>query len=94
MMRIDCPFCGKRDHSEFTYVDVAADYPALNAPREEWFEAVFLRDNPMGRSAELWRHSHGCRAHLIVERDTATHEIFSVRMAHPGMAAACDGGAK
>lgn len=91
MMRIYCPFCGWRDHSEFTYVDVASvDYPALDAPEAAWFEAVFLRDNPRGATLELWQHTQGCRSHLIVERDTLTHEIKSVRMAHPGMQEACE----
>ncbi|MBY8978177.1 sarcosine oxidase subunit delta [Rhodobacteraceae bacterium NNCM2] len=94
-MRIRCPFCGERDHSEFTYVDVASvEYPALDASEDEWFEAVFLRDNPRGPALELWQHSQGCRAFIVVERDTLTHEISSVRMAHPGMQAACEGSGK
>ncbi|MEM1275190.1 MAG: sarcosine oxidase subunit delta [Pseudomonadota bacterium] len=87
MMQINCPFCGPRDHSEFTYVDVAMVYPALDASEKEWFDAVFLRDNPKGRVFELWQHTLGCRSLLILERDTLTHEIFSVRLAHPGMQA-------
>lgn len=83
MLRIPCPFCGPRDHSEFSYEgDATVRYPALDAPEEEWFEAVFLRDNPRGPHAELWHHLYGCRAFLIVERDTATHEIKGARLAH------------
>ena len=92
MLRIDCPYCGARDHSEFVYEDDASVvYPALDAPREDWFDAVFLRENPRGRLVELWHHVQGCRQHLIVERDTATHEIHSVRLAHAGIAAAMEG---
>lgn len=95
MLRIPCPFCGERDHTEFTYVDVASvAYPALDASEDAWFEAVFLRDNPRGPLSELWQHSSGCRAHIIVERDTLTHEISGARMAHPGMQAACEGNGK
>jgi heterotetrameric sarcosine oxidase delta subunit len=78
-MRITCPFCGERDHSEFTYGgDASIVYPALSAPAAEWFEAVYLRDNPKGPHLERWHHVEGCRLWLVIERDTATHEITSV----------------
>ena len=83
MLRIFCPFCGPRDHSEFSYEgDATVQYPALDASEEEWFEAVFLRENPRGPHRELWHHVYGCRALLIVERDTLSHEIREVRLAH------------
>ena len=82
MLRIPCPFCGPRDHSEFTYAGADVEYPALDADREAWFEAVFLRDNPRGPHREVWHHVSGCRSFLLVERDTLTHAIASVRLAH------------
>ena len=86
MIRICCPFCGTRDQTEFTYEgDATVEYPALDASEREWFEAVYLRDNPRGRHTEYWRHAFGCGAFLKVERDTVTHEIHSVEIAHPGM---------
>ena len=89
MLRIDCPFCGPRDHSEFTYGgDATIEYPALDAPMEEWHDAIFLRDNIRGMQAETWHHANGCRMWLVVERDTMTHEIKSVRAAHDGYASA------
>ena len=48
----------------------------------------FLRENVRGMQAETWHHVNGCRMWLIVERDTMTHEIKSVRPAHEGNAAA------
>lgn len=93
MLRIPCPFCGPRDHSEFAYEGTAGvAYPPLDAPADAWFEAVFLRDNPRGPAEELWHHLYGCRAHLIVERDTLTHEITGARLAHPAIRAALAGG--
>lgn len=87
MLRINCPFCGPRDHSEFTYGgDGTIEWPALDAPMEEWHAAVFLRRNTCGRQTETWHHVNGCRSWLLVERDTLTHEIFSVRAAHKGVA--------
>ncbi|MGB5706067.1 MAG: sarcosine oxidase subunit delta [Arenicellales bacterium] len=87
MIRIKCPFCGERDHSEFTYGgDASIVYPALDAPAEEWHEAVFMRENIRGMQTETWHHVNGCRMWLIVQRDTMTHEIRSVRPAHEGLA--------
>lgn len=92
MLRINCPFCGERDHSEFTYGgDASIRYPALDAPAEAWHDAVFLRDNVRGLQRETWHHVSGCRQWLVVERDTLTHEIVSVTAAHPGVAAALEG---
>jgi sarcosine oxidase subunit delta len=86
MIRIDCPFCGTRDHTEFTYgSDGSFQYPALDAPQEEWVAAVFERDNIRGPQIETWHHVMGCRMWLKVERDTLTHEILSVKPAHSGM---------
>ena len=88
MIRINCPFCGERDHSEFTYGgDASFEYPALDAPMDAWHDAIFLRDNLRGMQAETWHHVNGCRMWLVVERDTMTHEIKSVRAAHDGNAA-------
>ena len=85
MIRIPCPFCGERDHSEFTYGgDGSIKYPALDAPMEDWLNAVFQRENIRGVQTESWHHVNGCRMWLLVERDTLTHEIHSVRVAHDG----------
>ena len=88
MIRINCPFCGERDHSEFTYGgDGAIIYPPLDASMEEWHDAVFMRENLCGVQLETWHHINGCRMWLLVERDTLSHEIHSVRPAHDGIAA-------
>ena len=86
MIRINCPYCGERDHSEFTYFcDGSVKYPALDASMEDWLQAVFQRENIRGVQTESWHHVNGCRMWLLVERDTMTHEIHSVRVAHPGL---------
>jgi len=88
MIRINCPFCGERDHSEFGYGgDASIEYPPLDAPMEDWHDAIFLRENIRGMQAETWHHVNGCRMWLVVERDTMTHEIKSVRPAHDANAA-------
>jgi sarcosine oxidase subunit delta len=93
MIRIPCPFCGERDHSEFAYGgDGTIKYPPLDAPAADWHEAVFLRENICGMQLETWQHLNGCRMWLLVERDTLTHEIRSVRPAHGGMGKALEDG--
>ena len=93
MIRINCPFCGERDHSEFTYGgDGSVVYPELDAPAELWLDAVFQRENIRGVQTESWHHVSGCRQWLLVERDTMTHEIHSVRLAHDGVAKVIEGG--
>ena len=82
-MRIQCPFCGERDLSEFTYLGAAAfERPDPHAPQAEaaFYEAVYLRDNPAGPHEDLWYHSSGCRSWLRVIRNTRTHEILGVAL--------------
>jgi len=84
MIRINCPFCGERDHSEFSYGgDGSIEYPALDAPMQDWHDAVFMRKNICGVQTETWQHVNGCRMWLTIERDTVTHEIHSVKPTHP-----------
>lgn len=83
-MLIHCPHCGPRDLAEFTYIgDATRPRPALDAPRAAWCAYLYERSNPMGRHLEHWQHTAGCRAILVVERDTLTHEIHGVRLAGP-----------
>ncbi|SEK05462.1 sarcosine oxidase subunit delta [Paraburkholderia diazotrophica] len=80
MLRIRCPYCGVRDHTEFQYGgDATVTRPALDDPSfERWYAYVFDRRNPRGLHDECWQHTSGCRAWLVVTRDTGTHEILNV----------------
>ncbi|WP_439360465.1 sarcosine oxidase subunit delta [Bradyrhizobium sp. DASA03007] len=82
-MRIECPFCGPRDVSEFGYYGDAKRRPAasMSDASRQVYEAVYLRDNPAGRHEDLWYHSGGCRSWLKVTRDTRTHEVFDATLA-------------
>ncbi|HTB39101.1 MAG TPA: sarcosine oxidase subunit delta [Reyranella sp.] len=83
MLRIACPHCGTRDHTEFTYGgDATVKRPSADAPMASWHEAVYLRSNPRGVHGELWQHTQGCRAWIVVHRDTLTHEILETRLPH------------
>jgi methylglutamate dehydrogenase subunit B len=96
-MRIQCPFCGERDISEFTYLGDASYRRPESTPAGStgstspdvagrFHEAVYLRDNPAGPHEELWYHTAGCRGWLRVRRNTLTHEILNVDFARPDAA--------
>ena len=80
MLRIHCPYCGVRDHEEFSYYgDASKTYPPLDAQHhDEWVEAVYMRDNPKGEHLEFWHHGVAFRRWLVVKRNTMTHDILSV----------------
>jgi len=85
-MHIPCPLCGDRDLREFTVRGHAlgAKRPEGETWSPDWDAFLHTRDNPAGRTEELWYHSGGCSAWLIVDRDTTTHEVFSARLAREG----------
>ncbi|HEX8374423.1 MAG TPA: sarcosine oxidase subunit delta [Geminicoccaceae bacterium] len=82
-MRIDCPHCGARDAAEFSYRGDAGPVrpDGLAASAEAEHDALYLRDNPAGIHDELWYHGAGCRAWLVVTRDTRSHAIHAVASA-------------
>ena len=90
MLRIPCPYCGERDHTEFSYGgDATVTMPPIGSDdTEAWFDYVYLRDNPRGAHREYWQHTNGCRQWLVVERDTQSHVISSARPARDGAAEA------
>ncbi len=81
MLLIECPWCGPRDESEFSYAGEAhivrpRDPFALSD--EEWADYLFNRKNPRGRHLEQWCHNAGCRRYFNAERNTVTYAITSV----------------
>ncbi|KAA3630886.1 MAG: sarcosine oxidase subunit delta [Proteobacteria bacterium] len=80
-MRIDCPCCGERPIDEFSYLGDATLERPKGDDLKTWHDYVYLRDNPRGAHHEYWHHAAGCRAWLVVHRDTLTHEIFEVMLA-------------
>ncbi|WP_309085811.1 sarcosine oxidase subunit delta [Chelativorans sp.] len=88
-MLISCPYCGPRDLSEFSYQgDASRMRPdAASTDIKAWHDYVYNRPNPAGPHREYWQHTAGCRAHLIVTRDTLTHEIHEVTFARAALRA-------
>src|SRR5690242_18878644 len=78
MMQIDCPFCGRRDETEFNYGGEAhLTRPALDVDDERWAEYLFFRNNVKGVHAERWRHTRGCGQWFNAVRNTATHQFLA-----------------
>lgn len=74
MLIITCKHCGPRPDIEFSFLR------ALEASHAHIDAAVLhTRTNPVGPSEEIWQHSRGCRALMVLRRHTLTHEILEVR---------------
>ena len=57
------------------------DRPAPQSGADAFHAYLHLRGNPAGVHRELWQHSHGCMAWLVVERNVTSHEILNVALA-------------
>jgi len=95
-MRIPCPYCGQRGNDEFVYLGSADPVrPASpDAPLDVWIDYVFMRDNPAGANRELWHHTYGCRAWVVVTRDTRTHEVLGAEPARAAVVSTVQGSAE
>ncbi len=83
-MRITCRYCGERSLDEFVYLGDAAPARPVDGgttPNEAWSSYVYLRDNIAGPTRELWYHTAGCHAWLVVTRNTRDHQIEAVEVA-------------
>jgi sarcosine oxidase subunit delta len=82
-MRIPCPVCGERPSEEFTYRgDARPVRPRMDeTDPAPWVQYVFFRDDEKGRIQEQWQHTAGCRAWIVVDRDTATHQVHGSALA-------------
>ena len=78
MLLIECPWCGERDQTEFSYggeAHIARPKNSADISDEAWGDYVFFRSNPKGVHKERWVHSFGCRRWFNMVRDTASGEI-------------------
>lgn len=81
MLFIDCPWCGQRDESEFSYggeAELVRPESEKEISDVEWANYLFFRKNPKGSHLEQWCHSYGCRRWFNVDRDTVSYQINAV----------------
>ena len=83
MMLVDCPHCGARAQSEFTYERTLDSIVTLDMAADEAVRRLYERKNPRGLDDELWRHSFGCRQWLVLRRHRTTHVIEAVATLDP-----------
>ena len=78
MLLIECPFCGERDETEFSYAGEAHIARPLETEKlsdAEWADYLFMRKNTKGEHCEQWLHAAGCRRYFNAVRDTVTYKI-------------------
>ncbi len=80
MLRIACPYCGRRAQAEFVFERALDAILPLDATTEAAVRHLYARENPKGWSWELWRHSAGCGAWLKLHRHTISHQIAAVEL--------------
>jgi heterotetrameric sarcosine oxidase delta subunit len=83
MMQISCPHCGPRAQTEFVYERTVDSVASLDAAPEDAMNTLFTRTNPRGPDEEIWRHTYGCRAWMVITRHRVTNEISVVRAVGP-----------
>ena len=83
MLLIECPHCGPRAQIEFAEELTVDSVVQPDAPAAEAIERLFTRANPRGLDNEIWRHSFGCRAWLVLTRHRSTHQITAIRATGP-----------
>ena len=72
-IKVPCPNCGPRDHTEFTFGGELRPMDASDP--DEDFRRVYLRENAPGEQEERWFHLFGCRRWLTLRRDTVTNAM-------------------
>lgn len=82
-MQITCPHCGPRAQAEFVYERTVDSVVALHAEPDDAMKALFTRANPRGVDEEIWRHTYGCRAWMVITRNRVTNEISATRVVGP-----------
>ena len=83
MMQISCPHCGPRVQTEFVYERTVDSVVPLDESPYEAMTILFTRTNPRGIDEEIWRHTFGCRAWMVITRHRVTNEISAIRAVGP-----------
>ena len=81
MLLIECPWCGPREETEFSYggeAHIARPENTEGLSDQEWASYLFFRENTRGLYREQWCHASGCRRWFNVQRDTDTDDITDV----------------
>lgn len=83
MMQLTCPHCGPRGQSEFIFERTLDSVIPVLAAAEDAIAALFTRGNPRGDDEEIWRHTYGCRAWMVITRNRVTNVVSAIRAVGP-----------
>jgi len=72
---LECPHCGPREVTDFSYGGEVLDRPRERPDRRELSGYLYFRRNVAGVQREWWLHRAGCRAWFLAERDTRTNVV-------------------
>lgn len=84
MLVIECPVCGPRNSSEFSYSGLIKPRPTGTADPAEWRRYLYEQNNFADFAKERWFHVNGCRRFIDVVRSTVTNEIESLEIVGSG----------
>lgn len=99
MLQLQCPFCGLRDESEFSFGGEAHRVRPLDPDAlsdEQWTDYLFNRTNVKGFHREMWVHTAGCRQWFYAIRNTVTYQFtafYRVGEPQPALPKSQDSGA-
>lgn len=80
MIQLDCPYCGKRNLTEFAYggeAHVARPENISGISDKDFARYLFTRKNPKGTHFERWNHAMGCRRWFNAVRHTVTDHFWA-----------------
>ncbi|MCP4935724.1 MAG: sarcosine oxidase subunit delta [bacterium] len=81
MFQIECPYCGKRELTEYSYggeANLIRPTPVEAEESQAWAGYLFSRTNKRGLHLERWFHVFGCRKWFNVARNTITNEFVDI----------------
>lgn len=80
MLLIECPWCGPRAETEFTYGGEGGITRPLDCNTlsdAQWADYLFMRNNRAGAHHEQWRHSSGCGRWFNAQRHTVSYRFVA-----------------
>lgn len=95
MLLLECPFCGPRAQTEFSYggeANIARPIDTDALSDAQWADYLFMRTNPRGPYREQWVHTYGCRRWFSVLRDTVTYLLLEQPVPSPASTEGNGGG--
>lgn len=81
MLLIECPWCGKRDLTEFHAggeAHIARPLEPDTITDEAWGNYIYFRKNTQGIHHERWMHALGCRRWFNAIRETKSDQFLAV----------------